>query len=95
VTGASAGDLDDVVTVRTILASYFNVQVGDGLDSLREDVGRERPPPYIAKFRRGPQRTLRDRPISHDELEDLTHRAFDTDEEARAFLQRIWDEVFA
>ena len=25
----------------------------------------------------------------------LTHRAFDGDEEARAFLQRIWDEVFA
>jgi hypothetical protein len=95
VTGASAGDLDDVATVRRILASYFNVDVGDGLDSLRKDAGREPPPPYIPKFRRGLQRTLRDRPMTHDELEDLTHRAFDTDGEARAFLQRIWDEVFA
>jgi hypothetical protein len=95
VTGASAGDLDDVATVRRILASYFNVDVGDGLDSLRQDAGRQPPPAYIPKFRRGLQRTLRDRPITHEELEDLTHRAFDTDEEARAFLQRIWDEVFA
>ena len=94
-TGAAAGDLDDVATVRQILTSYFNVDVGDGLDSLREDAGREPPPPYIPKFRRGLQRTLRDRPMTHEELEDLTHRAFDTDEEARAFLQRIWDEVFA
>jgi hypothetical protein len=86
---------DDVATVRRILGSYFNVDVGDGIDSLKRDGGREPPPPYIPRFRRGLQRTLRDRPITHDELEDLTHRAFDTDEEARAFLQRIWDEVFA
>jgi hypothetical protein len=71
------------------------MEEGDGIDSLKRDAGREPPPPYIPKFRRGLQRTLRDRPITHGELEDLTHRAFDSDEEARAFLQRIWDEVFA
>lgn len=86
---------DDLVTMRRILASYFNVDVGDGVDSLKEDAGRMPPPPYVPKLRRGLERTLRDRLITHDELEDLTHRAFDTDEEARAFLQRIWDEVFA
>jgi hypothetical protein len=86
---------DDVATMRRILGSYFNVDVGDGIESLKRDMVREPPPPYIPKFRRGLQRTLRDRPITHGELEDLTHRAFDTDGEARAFLQRIWDEVFA
>jgi hypothetical protein len=95
VTGVFSDVDDDLATMRRILASYFNIDVGDGLDSLRKDAGREPPPPYLAKFRRGLDRTLRDHLITHEELEDLTHRAFDTDEEARAFLQRIWDEVFA
>lgn len=85
---------DDLATTRRILASYVNVDLGDGLDSLRKDAGHEPPPPYLPTFRRGLERTLGDGLMTHDELEDLTHRAFDTDEEARAFLQRIWDEVF-
>jgi hypothetical protein len=94
VTGVYSDLDDDLTTMRRILASYFNVDVGDGLDSLKEDAGRMPPPPYVPKFRRGLERTLRDDLITHDELEDLTHRAFDTDQEARAFLRRIWDEVF-
>jgi hypothetical protein len=41
------------------------------------------------------EHVLRHDLVSREELEDLTNQAFDTDEEARAFLQRIWDEVFA
>jgi hypothetical protein len=91
VTQASAEDLDEV---RQVLAAYFNVDVGDGMDMLRVDAARVPPPPYIGMLRRGLEQVLRRDLISRDELVDLTNRAFDTDEEARAFLQRIWDEVF-
>ena len=86
---------DDLYELRQVLGGYFNVDVGDGMDMLKADAARVPPPPYIAMFRRGLEHVLRNDLISHVELEDLTHRAFDTDEEARAFLQRIWDEVFA
>jgi hypothetical protein len=91
VTQPSADDLDEVGQV---LGSYFNVDVGDGVEMLKRDAARVPPPPYIGMFRRGLEHVLRHELISHMELEDLTHRAFDSDEEARAFLQRIWDEVF-
>jgi hypothetical protein len=91
VTQASADDLDEV---RQVLAAYFNVDVGDGTDMLRVDAARVPPPPYIGMLRRGLEQVLRRDLISRDELVDLTNRAFDTDEEARTFLQRIWDEVF-
>jgi hypothetical protein len=86
---------DDLYELRQVLGAHFNVDVGDGMETLKRDVARVPPPPYIAMFRRGLEHMLRNDPITHEELEDLTHRAFDTDEEARAFLQRIWDEVFA
>jgi hypothetical protein len=92
VTQPSVDDLDEV---RQVLASYFNVDLGNGMDMIKADAARVPPPPYIGMLRRGLAHVLRHDLISRDELVDLTNRAFDTDEEARAFLQRIWDEVFA
>lgn len=91
-TQPSADDLDEV---RQVLASYFNVDLGNGMDMVKADAARVPPPPYIGMLRRGLDHVLRHDMISRDELVDLTNQAFDTDEEARAFLQRIWDEVFA
>jgi hypothetical protein len=85
---------DDLEEVRQVLGAYFNVDVGDGTEVLKADAARIPPPPYVEMFRRGLERVLRDDLIGRQELVDLTHQAFDSDEEARAFLQEIWDEVF-
>jgi len=86
---------DDLYEFRQVLGSHFNVDLGDGMETLKRDVARVPPPPYIGMLQRGLEHVLRHDLIARDELVGLTNRAFDSDEEARAFLQRIWDEVFA
>jgi hypothetical protein len=93
VTNPSADE--DLQALRTVLSSYFNVDMGDGVDALIEDAARRPQPPYIPMVRRGLEQALRRDLISRDELVTLTHQAFDSEEEARGFLQRIWDRVFA
>jgi hypothetical protein len=85
---------DDLEEVRQVLGAYFNADMGDGAEVLKADAARVPPPPYVGMFRRGLERVLRDDLLGAEELQDLTHRAFDSDEQARAFLLGIWDEVF-
>jgi hypothetical protein len=85
------GDLDEL---KQILAAYGNVEVPSGFQELKRDAGRQPTPRFVEHLRRGLAHVLEHRSLTPRQLEDLTDRAFDSQDEVQAWLQEMWDTVF-